>query len=53
MSHVIILFAKLYPESFIKKLINMFDVQINDIPYNKLIDKTTESKEETERQVVE
>jgi hypothetical protein len=49
LSHVIILFARMYPESFIKKMINMFDVQINDIPYNKLIDKNTEKKEERER----
>ena len=53
LSHVIILFAKLYPESFIKKLINMFDVQINDIPYNKLIDKTADSKEDKERRDLE
>jgi hypothetical protein len=26
LSHVIILFAKLYPEAFIKRMINMFDV---------------------------
>ena len=53
LSHVIILFAKLYPEAFIKRMINMFDVQIKDIPYHKLIDKATDSKEERDRQVRE
>lgn len=37
LSHVIMLFAELYPESFIKNMINKFDVKVKDIPYHELL----------------
>ena len=35
--HVILLFAELYPESFIKNMISMFSVKVKDIPYHELL----------------
>lgn len=37
LSHVILLFADLFPESFIKKMINEFDVKVKEIPYQELL----------------
>lgn len=37
LSHVIMLFAELYPDSFIKKMVNMFDVKVKEIPYHELL----------------
>ncbi len=37
LSHVIMLFADLYPESFIKNLISMFDIKVKEIPYHELL----------------
>jgi hypothetical protein len=37
LAHVILLFAELYPESFIRNMIQKFDVKVKDIPYNELL----------------
>ena len=37
LSHVIVLFAELYPESFIKTMITKFEVKVKDIPYHELL----------------
>lgn len=37
LSHVIMLFAELFPESFIRNLIATFDVKVKEIPYHELL----------------
>ena len=37
LSQVIMLFADLYPEPFIKKLISLFDVKVKEIPYHEVL----------------
>ena len=37
LSQVIMLFADLYPDSFIKQLISMFDVKVKEIPYHEVL----------------
>ena len=37
LSQVIMLFAELYPESFIKQMITKFEVVVKEIPYNELM----------------
>jgi hypothetical protein len=33
LSHVILLFADLFPEGFIKQMVANFDVKVKEIPY--------------------
>jgi hypothetical protein len=40
------LFADLYPESLIKKLINKFDVKVNEIPYHEVLSLDSRSQHE-------
>ena len=37
LSQVIMLFADLYPETYIKQLITMFDVKVKEIPYHEVL----------------
>ena len=36
LQHVIMLFSELFPQVFVQRLIEMFDVNIKDIPYYEL-----------------
>ncbi len=48
LSHVIMLFTELYPDSMIKKMIAMFEVKVKEIPYHELLVLSGRGNEEGE-----
>jgi hypothetical protein len=47
LSHVIMLFAELYPEAYIKNMISKFDVKVKDIPYHELLILSSNTRHES------